>query len=311
MSEYIRTYSDEKLEAVAAGYADSTSPKFRHVTTGYDNQVLIVDNKFVLRFPRDEQAQKRQDLEAEVLTYLRDKHPPVPIPRLISRGSNPPHSVYTFLAGEHLNSDDLKAFSRRALNSLAEQMANFVAWLGDVINPQQFREMLIKTDSEPEENWDEYFSRTVRSFVNPAFPTVTALAKALYSEFSAAYPDGVAKTADRVVHDDLLTDNLMFRGRRLGGVLDFGDINIGTIEQELRCTFWVGQEFMEMVSAEVEELQNRPVAMDKIILWAHVSELASLIDRLLERERNSRSYERASKNLKLWFPEMDWSELYA
>jgi hypothetical protein len=250
MSDHMAPHTDKAMEKVALEYSSSQKPLLRHITSGYDNHVVIVDDKFALRFPRDKEAQQRQALEAGVLGYLKDRRPPLMIPKPISQGFNPRHYVYSALPGRTIPGYGLLDFSGADLDALAKQYAIFVTWLAKAISPDTFKSILKKTAGKPDENWEEYIKRTVGKFASKKYPTLSALSKELINKFIKVYPEGLEKVADRVIHNDLHSDNMAFDGHKLVGVLDFGDMSLGTIEQELRYSYWVGSDFMKLIKTQ-------------------------------------------------------------
>jgi Ser/Thr protein kinase RdoA (MazF antagonist) len=80
------------------------------------------------------------------------------------------------------------------------------------------------------EPWPKYYEKVVH---DGYFPTAVQdeIAKKCHAEWVAR----CATAPTVVVHDDLHTENMMLNDDNwLIGILDFGDTNVGTPEQELR-----------------------------------------------------------------------------
>ena len=114
-----------------------------------------------------------------------------------------------------------------------------------------------------------------------------------------------------VVHDDLHTENMMFNDDDiLTGVLDFGDTNVGTPEQELRQLYRISEDIMLTAVQEYQRLSGRYLNVEAIKIWSIMKELADYSGKLAAKDMGHRAFKRASRNLNIWIPEGKWGEGY-
>lgn len=106
----------------------------------------------------------------------------------------------------------------------------------------------LKLDELAEEPWPMYFKTSVHDW---KFPTAEqdSLAKKCYDLWTTR----CNTDPTIIVHDDLEAENLFFEHHELVAILDFGDTNIGTPEQELRQLYQISSEILQ---AAIEKYQS-------------------------------------------------------
>jgi aminoglycoside phosphotransferase (APT) family kinase protein len=156
------------------------------------------------------------------------------------------------------------------------------------------------------EPWTSYYQRVVYNghFSNPVQDKI---AQKCYIEWASIC--NFAPTV--VVLDDLHTENMLFNDdNQLIGVLDFGDTNVGTPEQELRQLYRINETVMLAAAQEYQRLSGRRLNLKAIKLWAIMKELADYSKRLAAKDTNHHSFKRANRNLNTWLPKGEWGKGY-
>jgi aminoglycoside 2''-phosphotransferase len=172
---------------------------------GWDFKVLILDDEWVLRIPRNEIAAGKLAKEAELLPALA-RVLPVEIPRFAQVSREPPFVVYRLIRGEQLRDEDpdgVRAFLE-ALHSLdpaalpIPPMDDWVAaWCEQA---ETFRKVVLPFLDPDERSQGEALLRETE--------TLTGFAPAL-------------------THCDLEPCHLLVREGRLAGVIDWAGARIG------------------------------------------------------------------------------------
>jgi aminoglycoside 2''-phosphotransferase len=172
---------------------------------GWDFKVLIVDDEWVLRIPRNEAAAAKLAKEAELLPALAPALP-VEIPRFEHVSREPPYVVYRLIRGEPLRNEDpdgVRAFLE-ALHSLdpaglpIPPMDDWVA------------------------AWVEQ-AETFRGAVLPLLdPDERPRGEALLRE-----TETLSGFRPVLVHCDLEACHLLVRDGRLAGVIDWAGARVG------------------------------------------------------------------------------------
>jgi aminoglycoside phosphotransferase (APT) family kinase protein len=174
------------------------------IDDGYDFEVAIVDRDWVFRFPRRANVAEALEVEIAALPILAAALP-IAVPHFEHVSREPPFVAYRAIHGEPLVDEDpegVRAFLS-ALHGLdaAELPLERPAWVG------------------------VYVARCER-FAHGVLPLLDAderpRARAFFAEASTLTGfDAVP------IHGDVLPEHLRCHGRRLAGVIDWGDACVG------------------------------------------------------------------------------------
>ena len=112
------------------------------------------------------------------------------------------------------------------------------------------------------------------------------------------------------MHDDLHTLNMMFEDNRLIGILDFGDTNVGTPEQELRQLYCINDDVMFAAVSEYQKLSGQELNVEALKLWAIMQELAVFSKSFIASKTNHHTFKRVARNLNTWLNEGECGKGY-
>lgn len=273
-----------------------------------DNVVALVDTKCALRFPKNKNAYDRGLYERRILKQLEDIQI-VTIPRVLGENINPPYVVTSYVAGRHVTPDKIRKFSEEQQQDFSKSVARFAYIMHtsfEIDKELPIREMLRLDEHKDNEPWPVYYKKVVRDG-NFSTATQNGIAKRCYEDWAKI--SNVAPTV--VVHDDLHTENMMFdNDNHLVGILDFGDTNVGTPEQELRQLYRISEDVMMAAVQEYQRLSGLQLDVDAIKIWAIMKELADYSKRLEANDTSHHSFKRASCNLNIWLPDGEWGKGY-
>jgi aminoglycoside phosphotransferase (APT) family kinase protein len=272
-----------------------------------DNIVALVGNKFALRFARSKGAYLRGLYEKHILRRL-EGVPTLTIPRILQEHQNPPYVITNFVPGKHISSTDIRAFSHEEQQKFSKSVAQFAYTMHSTFAVSEelpLRQKLELDKLEDGEPWPVYYKRVIHDVSLPD-ATQDTIAKECYAQWVELCD--VSPTV--VVHDDLHAENMMFNHNRLTGVVDFGDTNVGTPEQELRQLYRISEEVMVAAVEEYQRLSGRHLNVEAIKLWSIMKELADYSKALAAKQTDHHSFTRASRNLNTWLPEGEWGKGY-
>lgn len=272
-----------------------------------DNIVALVDASWAVRFPRNKNAYLRSLYEKHILEQLENTKT-ISIPRILGKYADPPYLITSFLPGHHISAADVRTFSQAEQLDFAKQVAQFAYTMHTAFTLDEelpLRKELGLDELEEEEPWPIYFKRTVHDghFLTTA---QAMIAKRYYAEWVKLCD--VAPTV--VVHDDLHTQNMMFKNNCLIGILDFGDTNVGTPEQDLRQLYRVNEEVMLAAVREYQLLSGQQLNVDGLKAWSIMKELADYSKALAVKNIGHHSFKRACRNLNMWLNEGEWGKGY-
>ncbi len=281
-------------------YPDASQVIF--VEHGYDNLVVLVDQKYAVRFPRMKSAYLRSQFEKQVLRDLSGLKV-IAIPRFLGLGDNPPYSITSFVPGEHMSSAEIRELPTEKQEQIGVMVARFAHEMHSLLSVEEALKLRKQygLDSQDEEPWDVYFERVLQKQQFPT-PEQDKLAKEYYEHWKNL----IFTTPTLVIHDDLHNENMQFKDGELVGILDFGDTNIGTPEQELRQLYRINETMLDAAIEEYERLSGLTLNREAIKIWSMTQELAAFSDRYFKDDKSSAAFTRASRNLQKWFPSGNW-----
>jgi aminoglycoside phosphotransferase (APT) family kinase protein len=284
--KYLGNDTEAALAVVASLY--NNEPLVRIINDGLENLVVIVNETYVVRFPRTEQIWQSSTAERYILEKL-SSFSDMPIPKLIRASEDPAYIVTSYVKGDHLTIGQIRSLPERTLQKIGMEMAEFAYAFHTRLLPDNIQPFLTPRSW----SYDDYLKRVLFDRQDPN-PKVDALAKQYYQ----AWLD--KKLSDElVIHDDLHTGNLLFDDEYNLSVLDFGAVTIGTAEQELRQAYRLGDVALESAASTYETLSGKPFDRDTAKLWTITQELGAYC-----REESGGAHERAAENLWFWFPEL-------
>lgn len=230
----LRTSPSERLpslpslvRAARTAWPDGPLRRFRAVDDGWDNLVLVADDRVVVRFPRRAEVAAQVEREARILGELR-RHLATPIPeiRCIGRLDDPPgwpFVAYPRLAGAPLSRIPRTRWAR------SRPLARFLEDLLDELRRLPTR-ILSAAGAQParRSTWVREYRRLQREFlVLPAPPELRARVGRAFAEYFAA--DRRARFRPIATHRDLGPEHILWdvRTEAPTGVIDWADACVG------------------------------------------------------------------------------------
>lgn len=268
-----------------------------YVEHGSDNLVVMVNHQMVFRFPRHAAGAARLTFETALLQKLQSKIKTIPIPKLTEVHNMPLYVIADYIPGEPLTVEQIKALSEDEQTAFGRTLAEFIVELHNAMSGLEVarlrHEALLDNLDEP---WPIYFNRL---FVRQRLPNERL--RPLVEEYYTAWQEYTATTKDQyAIHDDLHPVNLLFVGPKLSGILDFGDTNLGTVEEEMRWFYSMGDLVLNAAIQRYQEITGKKIDVQHVRLWAIMHELAIFVDRLGQDKTNDPSFVRAQANLQQW-----------
>jgi aminoglycoside 2''-phosphotransferase len=188
---------------------------------GLVNDVLIVNEDLVFRFPRSGAGLSALEREARNLDMLRP-HLSLRIPELVHRTPN--CLVYRFIPGVPLKRQDLIALDARSRADVLGQLGTFLRELHGIAPPEDWT---VNGGTAARQQWERLFEELEREL----FPHMMAWARTWAREHFRPVLDGRLDLgySPVFVHGDVAPYHLCYdpEARRLVGVIDFGESGPG------------------------------------------------------------------------------------
>ena len=223
---------------------------------GQFNQVLCLDERWILRLPKSAAAAVDLARELEVLPRLDGRLPlPIPKPRFSARDPKSGQLLfmgYAMLPGAPLLRDRFAALrgDTQIVEQIALDLAGFLRAL-HAIPPDELA--LPPIVESPREEWARYYE-AIRAQL---FPFMRRDAQSTVSRsFDKALADqSLWRGEPCVVHGDIGTGNILFQAGRVSGIIDWGFCGLGDPAQDLGALLAsYGEAFVARVCRHFPEL---------------------------------------------------------
>jgi aminoglycoside 2''-phosphotransferase len=244
-SQYIR--------AIHAVYPDLTVETVRLNQDGQFNDVLVVNNEVIFRFPKTQREAAKLHTETSLLRSLQGHVTlPIPDPIYLSDETTSPGQVfmgYRLLSGEPLWPETLQALNSKEVQHLADQLATFLRQL----HATSAEALEVKlADFQGCEEWQELYNR----FQNKLFPFMRADAR---QRVTKQFEDFLGDERNchytpALVHGDFGRTNILYdtRTKSISGIIDFSSVRWGdpaTDFAALLSPVCYGEPFVERFAA--------------------------------------------------------------
>jgi aminoglycoside 2''-phosphotransferase len=202
---------------------------------GEDHAVVVLDERWVFRFPRSEAVAAHAASERRLLAAL-NAASPVATPRCEHVSRSGDFAGYQMIAGTPLTEDVFAALTRAAQECVLAEIGDFLAVLHGL--PAE----LIADGPGGFEDADRFadlYRERRRILAEALGPALTAAADRFY----AAFPAAVATSRRAVIHRDFSEDHILLDPMegRLAGVIDFTDAALGDPAFDFSCLWAYGR----------------------------------------------------------------------
>jgi Ser/Thr protein kinase RdoA (MazF antagonist) len=271
-----------------------------YIEHGADNLIILANHEFVFRFPRDQGASKRLYFETALLQKIAPVMQSVAIPKVVKINHHPLFVVAEYIEGVHLTGPQIQTLTAQEQESIGITVARFMTELNKAVSGLEIRRLRTEAGVDVlAQPWEPYFKRL---FEDQPLPNDKL--RPVVDQFYPLWRDYIAhEERTHAIHDDLHPVNLLFLGSHLSGILDFGDANIGAVEEEMRWLYLMGDTVLMGAIAEYARLNGVVANYDHIRVWAIMHELSSYTNRLALQQTETFPFQRAQANLKAWLPD--------
>jgi len=193
---------------------------------GLVNDIVIVNNEWVFRFPKDEAGKQLMAREAGLLDLIR-RHVDMPVPHF--ERCTDDYAVYRFIAGVPLDRNTILRQDDPTQSQLADQLATFLRQLHaipkDALTQHSFPNA---HGNGTREDWAARLSQIEHDI----YPLLWADQKRWVAELFAPVLDGRLDMHEYdpvLIHDDLASYHILFdpTTKRINGLIDFGTAKLG------------------------------------------------------------------------------------
>lgn len=228
---------------------------------GEDHAVVLLDDRWVFRFPRTAEAAARGVSERRLLASL-NAVSPVATPRYTHLSRTGDFGGYRMIAGVGLTEAVFAALSRETQERVLGEIGDFLSVLHAL--PPELGARPAGDASTGGATWfAERYAERRKSLAEGLGAVLLGAADRFYD----ALPAAVATSSVAVTHGDFTDDHILLATGRLAGVIDFTDASLGDPAFDFTCLWAYGQWAVEHVARRYGAGAANSDILSRSLLW--------------------------------------------
>ena len=231
---------------------------------GDDNQVVVLDHRWIVRIPRNDEYRARFAAEINLLRTLRGlTHLAIPNYEFVTPDGS--MGAYRLIDGAEMQPPVFRAFDLSVQRSVLKELGEFLAVLhglpaGTIAQPDGFI---------PQTWSGAQFAALYRGMRRAKIArAVDARSLARFDAFHDAF-ETLAPGPPRLAHDDISDDHILVTPTGLGGIIDFSDASFGDVAIDLGWFWRLGEAALDGVLANYG-LASRDAGLKTRSHWTFV-----------------------------------------
>lgn len=231
--------------------------------SGWDNDLLIINNKLVFRFPKSLEVAAKVKTEGEILTAVKERNPLLLIPEYeyMHEGDKVKGVKYPLIEGKSLSVYPPNIITRNLEN--ARLLGDFLTKLHSIEIEELNRRKLTILHSH------SYWGSLYKKVEEQVFPFLKIKQREqishVFIQFLESYEDISANKV--IIHGDLTTSNIIYNEQRerISGIIDFTDAQIGDPAFDFAGIYWsYGPDFTKNVLSCYQSYENAEAILQRV-----------------------------------------------
>ncbi|MBU0578152.1 aminoglycoside phosphotransferase family protein [Patescibacteria group bacterium] len=232
------------LELIRKEFPDHKWKDFKYLTHGWDHNVIILDNEWVFRFPKNKEYLKKLQKEIELLKYL-NKQITLPIPNYTLIAKDKSFAGYKIIKGKEFKPWIYK--NKVALKNKKKIINQLVEFFNELhsIPLDKIKKYDVKFYDSKKETAKIF--KDVKKYVFPKLNKRERQISEKYFKDCAALETKSVKNT--FIHIDIHYSNVLIKhdDSELAGVIDFSDRVIGDPATDFAHLWNYGPKFIKSV----------------------------------------------------------------
>ena len=261
------------LDRIRASFPTLALDSVRHNPDGLANDVIIVNDELVFRFPKDEGARAALAREAKALELVR-RYVATPVPYVERHADD--FVMYRLIPGEPLYRRTILSQDECAQERLAEELATFLRQLHAIPRDEAVREL-----GEPAPREPDYWLTRYQEVERHLYSLLWADQRLWIDDLFAPVLEGaldLTRVTPALIHDDLAAYHILYAPleRRITGVIDFGMARLGDPAADFALIISTyGESFLKRMSRYDPSIRE---ALDRARFLAGALELSWAVE---------------------------------
>ncbi len=246
--------------------------KAEHNAEGWDHYVIILDDKYVFRFPRTKKYLDVLKNEILLLSYLKDKVN-ITIPEYIYIAKDKSFAGYILIPGIQLKKKVFEPLPDKTKNIIAKQIADFLSSLHKVSH-NAVKKYKTKT-VDAKKKYKDLILNTYKYI----FPRISKKDQLLIDDYLKEFKNYLKVPKKVLTHNDLYSKHILLGGNKksISGIIDFSDRRIDDPARDFSELWDYGEKFVLETyrnykgSKDKNFLERSMMYYKRIPLWTMIS----------------------------------------
>jgi aminoglycoside 2''-phosphotransferase len=258
------------LEKIREVFPNMEISSIRANTDGLINDVLIVNEELVFRFPRNtEWGRKLLSNEVKIIELAR-QYVEIPLPQFEYKSDD--LTVYRYIKGDALRREDVLKLTVAEQEKIACRLAVFLKQFHAIPQFELEQNKIAQSDvNRSREVWLKLFENVEKELYPSMMPHVR---ESVAEHFAPILRDATFMDhTPQLINGDLVPYHIIFdRERaRINGIIDFGTSGIGDAAADFSCIIYnYGESFLAEMAKTYPEIEN---AVNRARFWSGTLEL--------------------------------------
>lgn len=252
----------KKIKAIFPNLEVST---IRVNTDGLINDVLIVNEDLVFRFPRNSDwGVKLFTNEIKVIELAR-KRVEIPLPQFEYKSED--LAVYRYIKGDALRREDIFKLTKREQDKIARGLAVFLKQFHEIPHSELEQNQIAQSDvNRSRATWLKLFGSIEKELFPSMMPHVRESVREHFAPITAD-----AQFMDyepQLINGDIVPYHIIYDRQRkqIRGIIDFGTAGVGDAAADFACMiYYYGETFLVKMAKSYPEIEK---AVDRARFWA-------------------------------------------
>jgi len=252
----------KKIKAIFPNLEIST---IRANTDGLINDVLIVNEDLVFRFPRNSDWGVKLFTNEIKIIELARKYVEIPLPQFEYKAED--LAVYRYIKGDALRREDIFKLTEHEQNKLARGLAVFLKQFHEIPRSELEQNQIAQSDvNRSRETWLELFESVEKELFPSMMPHVR---ESVREHFAPILADAQFMDYEpQLINGDIVPYHIIYdcERRQINGIIDFGTAGIGDAAADFACMIYnYGETFLAKMAKSYPEIEK---AIDRARFWA-------------------------------------------
>lgn len=253
------------LKKIKAVFPSLEISALRVNSDGLINDVLIVNEDLVFRFPRDAERNAKLFANEIKIIELARKYVEIPLPQFEYKSED--LTVYRYIKGEALRREVILKLTKKEREKIIRQLAVFLKQFHEIPHSELEQNGIAQSDvNRNRETWLGLFEAVEKELFTLMMPHVRRSVREHFAPLLAN--ENFMNYEPQLINGDIVPYHIIYDSerRQINGIIDFGTAGIGDAAADFACIIYnYGESFLAKTAKYYPEIET---AIDRARFWS-------------------------------------------